>query len=126
MSLTVLKSIEVSNSAYPKNNGIIVSFVTFTVSGVDYHTVQYFRKDQWNRFRLADRFYVPFGTGQNEPDKMLEEGDPIAVELFAKYKSVRMPNLSLGPDEVAVLLSHIEKKSRAAPEEARKASVSAR
>jgi protein SCO1/2 len=48
-----------------------------------------------------------------EPDKMLAEGDPIAVELFAKYKSVRMPNLSLGAEDVAVLLAHIEEKSRA-------------
>ncbi len=35
VKVTVLKSIEVSNSAGPKNNGLIVSFVTFTVSGVD-------------------------------------------------------------------------------------------
>ena len=48
-----------------------------------------------------------------EPDKMLAERDPVAVELFAKYKNVRMPNLSLTPDEVALLLSHIEKESRA-------------
>ena len=61
-----------------------------------------------------------------EPDKVLDEKDPIAVELFAKYKDVRMPNLSLGAGEVAVLLSHIEKASLAAAEPARKASVSAR
>src|SRR5467141_202514 len=51
-----------------------------------------------------------------EPDKMLEERDPIAVQLFAKYKNVRMPNLSLGAGDVAVLLSHIEKASLAASE----------
>ena len=61
-----------------------------------------------------------------EPDKMLEERDPIAVQLFAKYKNVRMPNLSLGAGDVAVLLSHIEKASLAASEPARKASVSTR
>jgi len=61
-----------------------------------------------------------------EPDKMLEERDPVAVELFAKYKNVRMPNLSLGPGDVAILLSHIEKQSRVVPEQAQKASVSAR
>jgi protein SCO1 len=48
-----------------------------------------------------------------EPDKLLEEKDPVALELFAKYKNVRMPNLSLTPDEVALLLSHIEKESKA-------------
>lgn len=80
IKLTVLKSIEVSNSAYPKNNGLIVSFVKFTVSGVDYHTVQYFRKDQSNRFLLAGMLYVPFGTEKNEQDKMLES----AIEEFKK------------------------------------------
>jgi protein SCO1 len=47
------------------------------------------------------------------PDKMLAEGDPIALKLFAKYRSVRMPNLSLDAEEVAVLLGHLEEKSRA-------------
>ncbi len=47
-----------------------------------------------------------------EPDKMLAEKDPVAVELFAKYKDVRMPNLSLTPDEVALLLTYIEKESK--------------
>jgi len=47
-----------------------------------------------------------------EPDKMLAEKDPIAVELFAKYKNVRMPNLDLGPEDVALLLSYIEKESK--------------
>ena len=48
-----------------------------------------------------------------EPDKLLAEGDPVAVELFARYKNVRMPNLSLSAEEVALLVSHIEKESRA-------------
>ena len=61
-----------------------------------------------------------------EPDKMLEERDSVAVELFAKYKNVRMPNLSLGAGDVAILLSHIEKASVASSPPARKASVSAR
>jgi len=61
-----------------------------------------------------------------EPDKMLDERDPIAVELFAKYKNVRMPNLSLGASDVAVLLAHIEKASLAASESARERSASAR
>ena len=59
-----------------------------------------------------------------EPDKMLAEKDPIAVELFNKYKNVRMPNLSLNPDDVAVLLSHIEKESRAPVAQVRNAAMS--
>ena len=46
-----------------------------------------------------------------EPDKMLAERDPVAVELFGRYKNVRMPNLGLSADEVAQLLSYIEQKS---------------
>lgn len=49
----MVKSVEVSGSAEPKNNGTIVSFVKFTVAGVDYYTVQYFRKDDANRFNLG-------------------------------------------------------------------------
>jgi protein SCO1 len=48
-----------------------------------------------------------------EPDRVLAEGDPIAAELFARYRNVRMPNLRLAPEEVDVLLSYIEKQSRA-------------
>jgi len=76
--VTVLKSIEVANSAGQKNNGLIVSFVTFNVSGVDYHTVQYFRKDQSNRFQLGEAFYLPYGTEANEQDKSLQA----AIEEF--------------------------------------------
>jgi protein SCO1/2 len=55
-----------------------------------------------------------------EPDKMLDEKDPIAVELFAKYKNVRMPNLSLSPEDVAMLVSYIEKESQALVVQAKK------
>jgi protein SCO1 len=47
------------------------------------------------------------------PDRMLAEGDPIAKELYAKYKQVNMPNLSLGKDEVAALLDYIDAQSPA-------------
>ncbi len=76
--ISVLKSIEVSNSANPKNNGIIVSFVKFTVSGVDYYTVQYFRKDRSNRFYFGGNFYA-FGT-KTDQDKALES----AIEEFKR------------------------------------------
>jgi hypothetical protein len=78
-TLSVLKSLEVSNSGVAKNNGLIVSFIKFTVSGVDYYTVQYFRRDQSNRFLLADRIPA-FGTEKTESDTSLDA----AIEEFEK------------------------------------------
>ena len=46
-----------------------------------------------------------------EPDKMLAEGDPIATELFAKYKNVRMPNLALSREEVGLLIDYLASQS---------------
>jgi hypothetical protein len=79
VTLTVLKSIEMSNSGAPKNNGLVVSFVKFTVSGVDYYTVQYFRKDRSNRFQLAERVGM-FGAEKTESDSNLDA----AVQEFEK------------------------------------------
>jgi protein SCO1/2 len=42
-----------------------------------------------------------------EPDKMLAEGDPIALALFAQYKNVPMPNLHLSESDVAALLAYL-------------------
>jgi protein SCO1/2 len=42
-----------------------------------------------------------------EPEMVLAEGDPIATALFDKYKTVRMPNLSLSHDDVVTLLSYL-------------------
>ena len=50
--------------------------------------------------------------GVGTPDRLLDEKDPIAVDLFARYRNVRMPNLRLSPEEVAALLHYIEEKSR--------------
>jgi protein SCO1/2 len=60
------------------------------------------------------------------PDKMLAEGDPIAVALFEKYQYARMPNLRLSSDEVAAVLSYVEARSRAPREPAPKDSVTSR
>jgi hypothetical protein len=78
--IAVLKSIEVSNSINPKNNGTIISFVKCTVAGVDYYSVQYFKKDPSNRFSLGGSFYIPYGTQGNEQDKAIES----AIEKFKK------------------------------------------
>src|SRR5712691_3469444 len=60
------------------------------------------------------------------PDKMLAEGDPIAVALFEKYQYARMPNLRLSSDEVAAVLSYVAGRSDAPRKQVRKDSVSAR
>jgi protein SCO1/2 len=46
-----------------------------------------------------------------EPDKMLEERDPVAVALYHAYKSVRMPNLRLSDMDVQKLMNYIEEES---------------
>lgn len=43
-----------------------------------------------------------------EPDKMLEEKDPLAMALLAQYNNVPMPNLRLNELEIQDLLSYIE------------------
>ncbi len=60
------------------------------------------------------------------PDKLLAEGDPIAVALFEKYQYARMPNLRLSSDEVAAVLSYVEGRSDALRKQVRKDSASAR
>jgi protein SCO1 len=47
------------------------------------------------------------------PDKVRAAGDPIALELRAKYKQVVMPSLDLGAGDAAVLIDYIERQSRA-------------
>lgn len=48
-----------------------------------------------------------------EPDKMLAEGDPTAVMLFAKHKQVVMPNLGLGEEDVTLLIAYLDAQDRA-------------
>jgi protein SCO1/2 len=54
------------------------------------------------------------------PDQVLAEGDPIAKALFVRYKSVRMPNLSLTAEDVSALIPYMERLSRAAEKTASK------
>lgn len=42
------------------------------------------------------------------PDQMIANGDPIAVELFNKYKQVNMPVLRLADVDVKALLNYLE------------------
>jgi protein SCO1/2 len=41
------------------------------------------------------------------PDRMRDEGDPIARALFTRYKDVRMPNLGLTEGEAADIIAYI-------------------
>jgi protein SCO1/2 len=49
------------------------------------------------------------------PEKVIDEGDPIARELLAKYKQIRMPNLSLTTEDAAVIIGYLDKQAAAAP-----------
>ena len=42
-----------------------------------------------------------------EPDVMLAEGDPIAVELLARYNNIAMPNQDLSQFEIDALLAYM-------------------
>jgi protein SCO1/2 len=46
------------------------------------------------------------------PDKMLAAGDPIAVALRAKYKDVRMPNLSLNDGDAKAVIEYMDREGR--------------
>lgn len=49
-----------------------------------------------------------------EPDKLRAEGDPTAMQLYARYPQVRMPNLRLGDEDVAVLISYLDAQDKLA------------
>jgi protein SCO1/2 len=68
--------------------------------------------DLLNVTQLRDRAWLARYVAR--PDLVLAEGDPIAKQLFARYKSVRMPNLQLTAEDVDALLPYIEQLSRAA------------
>jgi protein SCO1/2 len=51
------------------------------------------------------------------PDKMQAAGDPIAAALVNKYKTVRMPNLSLASGDVADVIAYLEAHGGSAPRE---------
>lgn len=43
-----------------------------------------------------------------EPDKLLAEGDPVAVDLLKQFNNVPMPNLGLSDRQVEVVLRYLE------------------
>jgi protein SCO1 len=52
------------------------------------------------------------------PDAMRAEKDPLAMELTAQYKGVRMPNIGLAMNDVHDLMSYLEAKSASLDAEA--------
>jgi protein SCO1 len=47
------------------------------------------------------------------PDKLLAAGDPVATELFEKYKRVVMPNLRLAPADIEEVINFLVRESEA-------------
>ena len=47
-----------------------------------------------------------------EPDKMIAEGDPLAVALFTQYKNLPMPNFGFGDVEVDALIHYMEEMDK--------------
>jgi protein SCO1/2 len=68
--------------------------------GPDLYNIGQQRDLQWLRRWLA------------EPDKMLEEKDPLAMALLAQYKNIPMPNLRLTETDVTKLLGYMDEESR--------------
>jgi protein SCO1/2 len=47
-----------------------------------------------------------------EPEKMLQEKDPIAMGLYVKFNNMPMPNMRLNPAEVGSVIEFLESESR--------------
>jgi protein SCO1/2 len=47
-----------------------------------------------------------------EPDQMLKEKDPLALELSSRYRNIGMPNLKLSEAEAVALIGFLEEQSR--------------
>ena len=65
------------------------------LSGPDLQGVAQRRDPEWLEHWLA------------EPDKMLADGDPIALELLAQYNNIPMPNQNLSLSEIDALLAYL-------------------
>lgn len=52
-----------------------------------------------------------------EPDKMLAEKDPIAINLYNRYNKIQMPNLRLGDADVEALITYIKENSKSSMED---------
>ena len=48
-----------------------------------------------------------------EPDKMLVEKDPIAIDLYNRFNKVQMPNLRLSDDDAEGLILYLQSADKA-------------
>ncbi|MFM9862987.1 MAG: SCO family protein [Micropepsaceae bacterium] len=48
-----------------------------------------------------------------EPNKMIAEKDPVALELMARYRNLPMPNLSLNDSDAAALIHYMSEQDKA-------------
>lgn len=55
------------------------------------------------------------------PEKMLVDKDPLALELYARYNRLTMPNLQLNERNVAAVIEYLEAESHRIKEERQKA-----
>ncbi|HEX7624404.1 MAG TPA: hypothetical protein VF400_12585, partial [Anaeromyxobacteraceae bacterium] len=46
------------------------------------------------------------------PEKLVDEKDPVALELLARHGDVLMPNLELSDEQVTALVDHMDKGRR--------------
>lgn len=51
-----------------------------------------------------------------EPDKVLAEKDPVATDLYKKFKNIPMPNLALSHGDASILVDFLAKKPAATGE----------
>lgn len=59
------------------------------------------------------RSHAWLGAWISAPDRVLAQGDPIARELFQKYRGVPMPNQGLAVDQVATIVAFLASESGA-------------
>jgi len=58
------------------------------------------------------------------PESLLDEGDPLATAMLAKYKNVRMPNLHFDDESTDLLIRYMERESAASAAKQEKAESS--
>ena len=61
---------------------------------------------------VASRPRVWLTRWLKEPDKMLAEGDPVALELKARYRNLPMPNFGFGDVEANALIDYMAEQDR--------------
>src|SRR5215510_4392980 len=64
--------------------------------GPDLAGITHTRDRQWLAKYIAD------------PDQLLKAGDPVAKELFTKYKEMRMPNLLLSDEQIRDVIAYLD------------------